>query len=284
MYNELNKLGKNMKNDDETLTISRLAQLELEFLTHFEGLIWEIKKLVHPEMRDLISVTHKNIEQTVESEREKIKQLIINHNITDSKLSEFPLNRSMTYTVYQKKLFGKRKPVIRLTASMKVDLNNLFTNGKVTEPLDSRILENTITQLAEDASIFNYIGIFSPTGWTDAAKFSSQEAKNYKFLLIESIGKGFNILNPLNNMQINNLFDPENQQLKQNRAYYYLKNLAELEASDRVVLIKDISEKCKIPDMLVLRAARDLAIKDKSFKVEYISKSWVIYRDNIKAK
>ena len=270
-----------MKNDDETLTISKLAQLELEFLTHFEGLIWEMKNFIHPETRSQILVSAKNIEQTAESEREKIKQLIINHNITDSKLSEFPLNRSMTYTIYQRKLFGKRKPVIRLTASMKVDLDTLFSKGKVNEPLSSKVLENTITHLTEDASIFNYIGIFSPTGWTDAAKFSSQEAKNYKFLLIESIGKGFNILNPLNNSQINNLFDPENPQLKQNRAYYYLKNIAELEASDRVVLIQDVADTCKIPDMLVLAAAKQLAIKDKSFKVEFISKSWVIYRDNI---
>ena len=267
-----------MKNVDESMTASRLTQLELGFLTHFEGLIWEIKKLAHPITNSLLSVTPRNVEQTVASEREKIKQLIINHNITDSKLSEFPLNRSMTYTVFQKKLFGKKTPIIRLTASVKVDLDALFANGKVTEPLGSTVLENTITQLTEDASIFNYIGIFSPTGWSDAAKFSSQEAKNYKFLLIESIGKGFNIVNPLNNPQLNNLFDPEDPQLKQNRAYNYLKNLTALEASDRVVLIKDASDKCKIPDALVLAAAKELARKDKSFKVEFISKSWVIYR------
>ncbi|MCD4657409.1 MAG: hypothetical protein K8S87_07670, partial [Planctomycetes bacterium] len=104
-----------MKNVDESMTASRLTQLELGFLTHFEGLIWEIKKLAHPITNSLLSVTPRNVEQTVASEREKIKQLIINHNITDSKLSEFPLNRSMTYTVFQKKLFGKKTPIIRLT-------------------------------------------------------------------------------------------------------------------------------------------------------------------------
>jgi len=267
-----------MKNVEDTLTTSRLAQLEVDFLTHFEGLFWEMKEIKLPETKTKIALTHRNVEQSAVSEREKIKQLVMNYNLTTTNFSEFPLNRSMSFTIYQKKIFGKKTPVMRITASVIIDLETMFEEGKVTEPLDSTILENSIANLTDQNEMFSYIGIFSPTGWTEAAKLSVQESQDYKFILIEAVGQGFNIVNPLDNSEINRLFDPENPQIKQNRAMNYLHNLSELQAADQVVLIKDISEKCKIPEALVLQSAKELAQQNKSFKVEFISKSWVIYR------
>ena len=273
-----------MKNADETLTFSRLAQLEVDFLTHFEGLFWELKNIQLPDTKKSVPISHKNVDQSAVSEREKVKQFIINHNLNNASIGEFPLNRSMTFTVFDKKLFAKQTPMMRLTASVIVNLEELFATGKVETPLNSTVLENTIASLTENHDVYTYFGVFSPTGWTEAAKLALQESKNYKFLLIESVGQGFNIVNPLDNADINSLFDPENLEIKQNRAINYLHNLSELQAADQVVLIKDISEKCKIPETLVLQSARELANQNKSYKVEFISKSWVIYRSDANLK
>ncbi len=157
-------------------------------------------------------------------------------------------------------------------------METIIKTGKVKDPLPVSLVERKIAELTANPNVYHYIGLYSPTGWTQAARYLNQEGQNYKFVLVETPKSGFYILNPLNDSSINALFDPEDEQLKFNRAFAVIKELKELKAANRVVLIKDVAERCKLSEDIVLAAAREVALEQKNIQLEYISKSWVLYK------
>lgn len=267
-----------MKDVSTEISINLAHKLELEFLTHFEGLFWELKKIYNPLKERFINIKNKNSEQNATSEREKVKQLLIKHNKTDVKLEDCPFNRSMCFTIFEKKMLSQKTPWVKVIAAVRFNLEAIIQINTASEPLDSEVVAMTISDLTGNPDIFHYIGLFSPSGWSKSARYIPQEGANYKFLLIESPGNGFNIINPVDDSSLNKLFDPEDDNLKKQRALNYIKELQELQAANRIVLIADIAEACKISEKIVLQAAQHFALQDSVHKVEFISKSWVIYR------
>ena len=269
-----------MKAVNTEISIEQALKLETEFLSHFEGLFWDLNKIDNPMTGKSISIRkNKNAVQNATTEREKVRQLLIKFNKTDVKLESCPYSRAMSYTIFEKKFLGGKKPWMQVIAAVKLDLEEIIKNNTASKALESSVVEKTISELTENPDIFHYIGIFSPTGWSKSARYIPQDGANYKFLLIETPGNGFNIINPVDDVSLNELFDPEDEGLKLQRATSYIRELKELKAANRVVLIADIAETCKIPEKIVLQAAKDFAVQTSNYKVEFISKSWVIYRE-----
>jgi len=197
------------------------------------------------------------------------------------RLKSIPLEGFVRYTAEQRG-FLRRVGAVIIHAAVVTDTEAFIKEGEASEPVDATGAEEAFMRVHKiDTGLYHYVGLFSPTGFTDDIKESLPVRETAALALIEK-GEGtrWDVFVPdvAWKKEFGRLFDVETERERRHRVAEALRDCPDISYAGGHIEIEQIAEQEGVAFELAKQEAEKLARQSEDLLLEQIDGVWVLRR------
>lgn len=256
--------------------------LERRFL---RGVIERLRllKTVYDPLKDTtLQVEYDEDNLITGNHKERIRRRMEEMEIFDRRrLDEIPHEAFVRYTAEQKGFLWRVGAVV-IHAAVVTDIEPFIKGDDCDHPVDTALTEEVFMRVHKTSTgLYHYIGLFSPTGFSDETKEALPVRETAGLALIE---KGENTRwdvwtpNVPWRGQFEKLFDVETERERRHRVRKALLHCSDLSYAGGHIEITQIAEQERVEFEIVKREAERLAKDEGDLLLEQIDGVWVLRR------
>jgi len=212
----------------------------------------------------------------------RIRQRMEELEVYDRKrLESIPLEGFVRYVAEQRGFLWRVGAVV-IHAAVVTNVDDFITQGESEEPVDAVRAEEAFMRAHRiDTGLYHYIGLFSPTGFTDDLKEALPVRETAALALVEkgeSTRWWVSAPDVEWRQQFLKIFDVETEREKRHRVAEALRNCADLSYTGGHVEIEQIAQQEGVDFEMVKKEAEKLAKEEEDLLLEQIDGVWVLRR------
>ncbi|MCX7703511.1 MAG: hypothetical protein N2234_05365 [Planctomycetota bacterium] len=255
--------------------------LERRFLRGVLENIQKIESIYDPLSDALLPFRYDSDALMSGDRKRKVKQRMEELGVFEKEiLSNIPYDPYLRYTVTEKSFLSRGGSVV-IHADCLSFWDDFIKSGESNTPINRLKVEELFLRVVEDADVFHYVAVFSPTGFDSDSKRNIPLREHTELTLVEK-GEGtrWNLFFTSKSLAraIVALFDPESRQEKFQRLTNCLRECEELKVSGGFVVLDDFLAEQDIPFDIASVAIERFLASDSALKVEEIGGKKILKR------
>jgi len=213
--------------------------------------------------------------------RGRIRQRMADLGVFDKeRLAGIPLEGYVRYEAVQRGLLGVVGRVI-VHAACVCPADAFLKKGEATEPVGRLTVEDLFLRVVTRPEVFHYVGLFSPTGFSEEACENLPVRNGAELVLVEkkeSTRWTLHYATPKLRPAFMSLFDAESRLEKTQRFYHALKEEADLQYGGGFVLLEEMMEREGVSRSEAEAAIRRLLSEDDEIGLEEVDGKAILKR------